>query len=116
AAGADLDLAVEDRQPGVLLHLVLAELLARAEDDQDRARAVVGVQDQRITGAVRRVHGEEIPRLHAVIGPEATLKRLPMPLVVDPFVLGPFRSNCYVLRSERGAPEAAVSHPGDDPT
>src|SRR5262249_27406311 len=35
---------------------------------------------------------------------------------VDPFVLGPFRSNCYVLRSERGAPEAAVIDPGDDPT
>jgi glyoxylase-like metal-dependent hydrolase (beta-lactamase superfamily II) len=39
-----------------------------------------------------------------------------MPLVVDPFVLGPFRSNCYVVRSERGAPEAAVIDPGDDPT
>jgi hydroxyacylglutathione hydrolase len=39
-----------------------------------------------------------------------------MPLVVDSFVLGPFRSNCYVVRSERGAPEAAVVDPGDDPT
>ena len=39
-----------------------------------------------------------------------------MPLVVDSFVLGPFRSNCYVVRSERGAPEAAVIDPGDDPT
>src|SRR5436190_19017796 len=39
-----------------------------------------------------------------------------MPLVVDPFVLGPFRSNCYVVRTERGAPEAAVIDPGDDPT
>ena len=39
-----------------------------------------------------------------------------MPLVVDPFVLGPFRSNCYVVRSGRGAPEAAVIDPGDDPT
>jgi hydroxyacylglutathione hydrolase len=39
-----------------------------------------------------------------------------MPLAVDPFVLGPFRSNCYVVRSERGAPEAAVIDPGDDPT
>ena len=39
-----------------------------------------------------------------------------MPLVVDPFVLGPYRSNCYVVRSERGAPEAAVIDPGDDPT
>jgi glyoxylase-like metal-dependent hydrolase (beta-lactamase superfamily II) len=39
-----------------------------------------------------------------------------MPLVVDPFVLGPFRSNCYVVRAERGAAEAAVIDPGDDPT
>jgi glyoxylase-like metal-dependent hydrolase (beta-lactamase superfamily II) len=39
-----------------------------------------------------------------------------MPLVVDSFVLGPYRSNCYVVRSERGAPEAAVIDPGDDPT
>jgi hydroxyacylglutathione hydrolase len=39
-----------------------------------------------------------------------------MPLAVDPFVLGPFRSNCYVVRTERGAPEAVVIDPGDDPT
>jgi glyoxylase-like metal-dependent hydrolase (beta-lactamase superfamily II) len=39
-----------------------------------------------------------------------------MALVVDRFVLGPYRSNCYVLRTERGAPEAAVVDPGDDPT
>jgi hydroxyacylglutathione hydrolase len=39
-----------------------------------------------------------------------------MPLVVDSFVMGPFASNCYVVRSERGAPEAAVVDPGDDPT
>jgi glyoxylase-like metal-dependent hydrolase (beta-lactamase superfamily II) len=39
-----------------------------------------------------------------------------MPLVVDTFVMGPFQSNCYVVRSERGAPEAAVVDPGDDPT
>ena len=39
-----------------------------------------------------------------------------MPLVVDSFVLGPFRSNCYVVRTERGAPEAVVIDPGDDPT
>src|SRR5689334_24620687 len=45
-----------------------------------------------------------------------TLKRLPMPLVVDPLTLGPFQSNCYVVRSERSAPEAAVIDPGDDPT
>lgn len=39
-----------------------------------------------------------------------------MPLAVDSFVMGPFGSNCYVVRSERGAAEAVVVDPGDDPT
>jgi hydroxyacylglutathione hydrolase len=39
-----------------------------------------------------------------------------MPLVVDSFVMGPFQSNCYVVRGERGAAGAAVVDPGDDPT
>ncbi|HST16707.1 MAG TPA: MBL fold metallo-hydrolase [Gaiellaceae bacterium] len=39
-----------------------------------------------------------------------------MSIVVDTFVMGPYRSNCYVLRSERGAEEAVVVDPGDDPT
>jgi glyoxylase-like metal-dependent hydrolase (beta-lactamase superfamily II) len=39
-----------------------------------------------------------------------------MPLTVDSFVMGPFNSNCYVVRTERGAAEAAVIDPGDDPT
>jgi len=39
-----------------------------------------------------------------------------MSLVVDSLVMGPFASNCYVVRTERGASEAAVVDPGDDPT
>jgi hydroxyacylglutathione hydrolase len=39
-----------------------------------------------------------------------------MPLVVDSFVMGPYQSNCYVVRAERGAVEAVVIDPGDDPT
>jgi glyoxylase-like metal-dependent hydrolase (beta-lactamase superfamily II) len=39
-----------------------------------------------------------------------------MPLAVDSFVMGPYKSNCYVVRSERGAADAAVVDPGDDPT
>jgi glyoxylase-like metal-dependent hydrolase (beta-lactamase superfamily II) len=39
-----------------------------------------------------------------------------MPLAVDSYVMSPARSNCYVLRTERGASEAAVVDPGDDPT
>jgi glyoxylase-like metal-dependent hydrolase (beta-lactamase superfamily II) len=39
-----------------------------------------------------------------------------MPLVVDSFVMGPFQSNCYVVRSDREAAAAAIVDPGDDPT
>ena len=39
-----------------------------------------------------------------------------MPIAIDSLVMGPFQSNCYVLRSERGATEAVVVDPGDDPT
>ena len=37
-----------------------------------------------------------------------------MPLAVDRYELGPLQTNCYVVRSERGAPEAVVVDPGDD--
>ncbi len=39
-----------------------------------------------------------------------------MPLVVDSFVMGPYGSNCYVVRVDRTTQEAAVVDPGDDPT
>lgn len=39
-----------------------------------------------------------------------------MPLAVDSYVMGPFQSNCYVVRAERGSAEAAIVDPGDDPT
>ena len=35
-----------------------------------------------------------------------------MSLVVDSFQLGPAGTNCYVVRAERGAPEAVVIDPG----
>jgi hydroxyacylglutathione hydrolase len=37
-----------------------------------------------------------------------------MPLVVDRYALGPIQTNCYVVRAERGADDAAVIDPGDD--
>jgi glyoxylase-like metal-dependent hydrolase (beta-lactamase superfamily II) len=37
-----------------------------------------------------------------------------MALVVDTYALGPIQTNCYVVRTERGAPEAAVVDPGAD--
>lgn len=45
--------------------------------------------------------------MHAV-----TLARVS--LVVDRYALGPLQTNCYVLRAERGAPEAVVVDPGGD--
>ena len=35
-----------------------------------------------------------------------------MPLAVDRYALGPLQTNCYVVRSERGASECAVIDPG----
>jgi glyoxylase-like metal-dependent hydrolase (beta-lactamase superfamily II) len=37
-----------------------------------------------------------------------------MALVVDRYELGPIGTNCYVVRAERGAAEAAVIDPGGD--
>jgi glyoxylase-like metal-dependent hydrolase (beta-lactamase superfamily II) len=37
-----------------------------------------------------------------------------MPPVVDTYPLGPLQANCYVVRVERGAAEAAVIDPGAD--
>ena len=37
-----------------------------------------------------------------------------MPVVADSYALGPLRTNCYVVRSDRGAPEAVVVDPGAD--
>jgi hydroxyacylglutathione hydrolase len=39
-----------------------------------------------------------------------------MSLAVDAFAMGPYQANCYVVRLDRGAAEAAVIDPGDDPT
>ena len=37
-----------------------------------------------------------------------------MPLVVDRYALGPLQTNCYVVRTDRNASEAAVIDPGGD--
>jgi glyoxylase-like metal-dependent hydrolase (beta-lactamase superfamily II) len=37
-----------------------------------------------------------------------------MGLAVDSYALGPLGTNCYVVRAERAAPEAAVVDPGGD--
>ena len=38
-----------------------------------------------------------------------------MAVVVDRYVLGAPQENCYLVRAERGAPEAVVVDPGDEP-
>jgi hydroxyacylglutathione hydrolase len=37
-----------------------------------------------------------------------------VPLVVDRYEVGPVGTNCYIVRAERGAPEAVVIDPGGD--
>ena len=39
-----------------------------------------------------------------------------MPPTIDRFVMSAYQSNCYVVRAERGAAEAVVIDPGDDPS
>jgi glyoxylase-like metal-dependent hydrolase (beta-lactamase superfamily II) len=43
-----------------------------------------------------------------------TVRLADVPVVVDRYALGPLQTNCYVVRAERGAPEAAVVDPGGD--
>jgi hydroxyacylglutathione hydrolase len=115
AVACDVDVSVDHRHPRVLLHLVLAELLAGLEHDQHCAGGVVRVEDDRVASPVRRGRRMEIPALHGR-SVYAYTQPLFMSLVVDSFVMGPFQSNCYVVRSERGAADAVVIDPGDDPT
>jgi hydroxyacylglutathione hydrolase len=39
-----------------------------------------------------------------------------MPLAIDRFVMSAYQSNCYVVRADRTATEAAVIDPGGDPS
>jgi glyoxylase-like metal-dependent hydrolase (beta-lactamase superfamily II) len=93
---------------------VLAERLPGLEHDQQRSRAVVLVDDDRVARSARRSDREQIPVLH---GAHLFRTRLAaMALVVDRIVLNAqYGANCYVVRRERGAPEAAVIDPGGDP-
>jgi hydroxyacylglutathione hydrolase len=117
APTGDLDGPVEHGHPRVLLHLVVAERLSRLQDNQDGARTLVRMKNDRIARPVWCIHLKKIPALHGSVRLQGayTLKRS-MPLAVDSYVMGPFQSNCYVVRAERGAPEAAIVDPGDDPT
>jgi hypothetical protein len=54
-AGLDSGRALEDDDERILLHLVIAELLAGIEADEDGSRLRRGVEDDRRTAAVRRL-------------------------------------------------------------
>jgi hydroxyacylglutathione hydrolase len=109
AAHRDADDALDDRDPRVLLHLVLTQLLARREHDEHRTRAVVLSDDDRVARPLRRVDREQVPVLH-----RRESRLAAMPPVVDRFVLSAYQSNCYVVRAGRGAREAVVVDPGGD--
>lgn len=63
------DFTIDDSNPRTFLDLVIAELLAGVEPDHHRARAVGGVEDDRIARAGRRVEGEQVPRAHEKLIP-----------------------------------------------
>ena len=111
--------AVEHGQPRVLLHLVVAERLPGLEHDQHRARAVVrsGARPGRASRRVRRGRA----------GPSAArAKRVSVPgytqTAADAARRRQLRDGAVPERTatscarERGAAEAAVIDPGDDPT
>jgi hydroxyacylglutathione hydrolase len=116
---ADVDprLARDDEEQCRLLHLVVAELLLRLErDEDDAALAVLRVEDDGRACAVGRIDLVELPVLHDG-NDTATRNVLHIALVsvvVDQYALGPLQTNCYVVRADRGAAEAAVIDPGGD--
>jgi hypothetical protein len=63
-AGRDARRAFDDEHPGVLLDLVVAELLARIEADEDGAGLVLALQHDGRTASVGRVEFGEIPGFH----------------------------------------------------
>ena len=114
AARLDPRLALDDENKSGLPDLVLAELVAGSERDEDDASfAVARVEHGRRVS----IHVVEVPMLHERGLPEhAPRYTRPVPPAVDTFPLGPYQANCYVVRAERGAAEAAVVDPGADPS
>ena len=115
AAGVDAGFTFDDEDERGLLHLMLSELLTRGErDEDDTALAVARVEHCGGACAVGRRDRVQVPVLHQRSVPAHPPRYTrPMP-VVDTFPLGPFQANCYVVRAERGAAEAAVVDPGAD--
>ena len=117
AARVDPRLAGEHEKQRGLGHLVVVQRLARLERDQDNtAFTVLRVENDRRARTVGRIDLVELPVLHDG-NDTAARKVLHIALVsiaVDQYALGPIQTNCYVVRADRGAAEAAVVDPGGD--
>lgn len=64
AAGLDLRRPFDDDDPRVLLDLVLAELLARVEGDQDGSRLILGEEHGGRAAAAGSIDRKQVPVLH----------------------------------------------------
>src|SRR5207247_1649309 len=64
AARANPGLPVDHEDPSVLLHLVIAELLAGIEADEDGAGFILAQEDDWRTASVRRLDLREMPGFH----------------------------------------------------
>jgi len=64
AARADPSSALDHVEPGVLLDLMVAELLAGVDSDEDGAGLVLALQDDRRSSPVRSRDFGEPPALH----------------------------------------------------
>jgi hypothetical protein len=54
-SASHLHAAVDNEHPSVLVHLMLTELLARLENDEDRPRTVVLMHHDRVARSLRRL-------------------------------------------------------------
>ena len=95
----------------MLLDLMVAELLAGVEADQDGPTLLLGMEHDGRPASIGRVYLPQVPASHGG-DPTHGYTQSPVSLAVDRFVLGPAQENCYVVRRERGAAEAAVVDPG----
>ncbi len=99
--------ALDDDDPGVLLHLVVAQLLARLEAEQDRARLVAGVQrrpGRACPAGRRRPSVPALARAGEILTRPGVRLEPPVPLAVEQLPLGPIGTNCY----RRAAPTATA--------
>jgi hydroxyacylglutathione hydrolase len=120
-AGVDTHGTIEHQEKRGFLHAVVAERLPGTQLDEDGALGAFSrMQHDGRSRAVGHLDFGKPPDAHEqdVTAPPSTLPRFTrlaaMPLAVDRYALGPLQTNCYVVRSERGAPECAVVDPGGD--